>query len=85
VNGSTIDVFLPESPGDPPRAQGLRDQFGSTKLGAIVAPNHDGEYLLRVSFVDIQEGWLPARTLGIARAGHDAAHCRGLADVLFGL
>src|SRR6185312_391584 len=51
------------------------------KLRAVVAKNHDGEDLVGIRLVEVDEGWLPVAVFRVMATGDRAANRCGLSDV----
>ena len=58
--------------------------FGPSKFAAIVAPDHDGENLIGIGAVEIQEGGLAVGGIRKARTDHGAADRSSLSEMGFG-
>jgi hypothetical protein len=60
-------------------------RFGRTELGAVLAPNQDCEYLVRIWFIEVQKRRLALASRGVPCAYHLSANCLSFSDVVFGL
>jgi hypothetical protein len=59
--------------------------FRFAKLGSVVSPNHDCEYLFWIRLIKIQESRLSLAPVRIPSAGNGAANYRLFADMTFRL
>ena len=56
--------------------------LGPAELGLIAAPYQNGENLIRVRLVEVQECWLPLGGYRVPRAGHVPTDRRSLANMI---
>ena len=60
-------------------------RFWRPELLSISTPNHDGELLIGIRLIEIQERRLSLGPDGVVGRGHSSAYGRGLTDVGSGL